>query len=129
MDLGVLITAVIGTITTFCSGFFTWLFSKKKYNAEVDSTTISNIEGSLKIYQNMVKDLGDKLDIYGRIIDKNKSELLKLRNVMIRMMGKICTVETCKMRCPYTEDEIKDLLKILDFDFDETDSKKNQVRP
>ena len=125
MDLGVLITAVIGTITTFCSGFFTWLFSKKKYNAEVDSTTISNIEGSLKIYQNMVKDLGDKLDIYGRIIDKNKSELLKLRNVMIKMMGKICTVETCKMRCPYTEDEIKDLLKILDFDFDETDSKKN----
>ena len=125
MDLGVLITAVIGTITTFCSGFFTWLFSKKKYNAEVDSTTISNIEESLKIYQNIVKDLGEKLDTYGRIIDKNKSELLKLRNVMIKMMGKICTVETCKMRCPYTEDEIKDLLKILDFDFDETDSKKN----
>lgn len=125
MDLGVLITAVIGTITTFCSGFFTWLFSKKKYNAEVDSTTISNIEESLKIYQNIVKDLGDKLDIYGRIIDRNKSELLKLRNVMIRMMGKICTVETCKMRCPYTEGEIKDLLKILDFDFDETDSKEN----
>ena len=125
MDLGVLITAVIGTITTFCSGFFTWLFSKKKYDAEVDSTTISNIEESLKIYQNIVKDLGEKLDTYGRIIDKNKSELLKLRNVMIKMMGKICTVETCKMRCPYTEDEIKDLLKILDFDFDETNSKKN----
>lgn len=125
MDLGVLITAGIGIVTTFCSGLFTWLFSKKKYNAEVDSTTISNIEESLKIYQGIVKDLGNKLDLYGRIIDKNRSELLKLRNVMIKMMGKICTVETCKMRCPYTEDEMADLLKILDFDFDETDLKEN----
>lgn len=129
MDSGILITAGIGIITTFCSGLFTWLFSKKKYNAEVDSTTISNIEESLTIYQNIVNDLGKKVDTYGRIIDKNKGELLKLRNVMIKMMGKICTVETCKRRCPYTEDEMEDLLRILDFDFNETDPKKNQVRP
>lgn len=125
MDLGVLITAGVGIITTFCSGLFTWLFSKKKYNAEVDGTTISNIEESLHVYRDIVKDLDERLDIYGRMADKNKSELIKLRNVMIKMIGKICTVETCKKRCPYTEDEMGDLLRILDFDFNETDPKEN----
>ena len=51
MDLGILVTAGIGTVTTFCSAFFTFLFSKKKYNAEVASTQISNMQASLDIYQ------------------------------------------------------------------------------
>ena len=57
MDLQVLITAGVGIVTTFCSGFFAFLFSKKKYNAEVDSKQIANIKSTLDIYQNMVKDL------------------------------------------------------------------------
>lgn len=125
MDLGVLITASTGVITTFCSGFFTWIFSRKKYNAEVDTTTIDNLKATMDIYQEIVKDLGKKLDIYGRIIDRNRGELIKIRNVMIKMIGKICTIETCKNRCPYSEHEMEDLLKILDFDFDETDLKEN----
>lgn len=125
MDLGVLITASTGVITTFCSGFFTWIFSRKKYNAEVDTTTIDNLKATMDIYQEIVKDLGKKLDIYGRIIDRNRGELIKIKNVMIKMIGKICTIETCKNRCPYSEHEMEDLLKILDFDFDETDLKEN----
>lgn len=125
MDLGVLITAGIGIITTFFSGFFTWIFSRRKYNAEVDTTTIDNLKATMDIYQEIVKDLGKKLDIYGKIIDRNRGELIKIRNVMIKMIGKICTVETCKNRCPYSEHEMEDLLKILDFDFDETDLKEN----
>ena len=125
MDLGVLITASTGVITTFCSGFFTWIFSRKKNNAEVDTTTIDNLKATMDIYQEIVKDLGKKLDIYGRIIDRNRGELIKIRNVMIKMIGKICTIETCKNRCPYSEHEMEDLLKILDFDFDETDLKEN----
>lgn len=125
MDLGVLITASIGIVTTFFSGFFTWIFSRKKYNAEVDTTTIDNLKATMDIYQEIVKDLGNKLDIYGRIIDRNRGELIKIRNVMIKMIGKICTVETCKNRCPYSEHEMEDLLKILDFDFDETNPKEN----
>lgn len=121
MDLGVIITAIIGIITTFFSSLFTWVFTRKKYNAEVDTTSIENIKASLEVYQNMVKDLGRKLDIYGKIIDKNKGDLIRLKNVVIKMMGKICTVESCKNRCPYTDSEINDLLEVLDFDVDEPD--------
>ena len=125
MDLGVLITAGIGTVTTFCSAFFTFIFSKKKYNAEVDSTRISNMQASLDIYQDMVKDLGRKLDLYSKIVDKNKAEVIKLKSVVIKMIGKICTVESCKSRCPYSDTELDDLFKLLDFDTDETDYKEN----
>lgn len=125
MDLQVLITAGVGIVTTFCSGFFAFLFSKKKYNAEVDSTRISNMQASLDIYQDMVKDLGRKLDLYSKIVDKNKAEVIKLKSVVIKMMGKICTIESCKNRCPYSDSELDDLFKLLDFDTDETNYKEN----
>ena len=125
MDLGVLITAGIGTVPTFCSAFFTFIFSKKKYNAEVDSTRISNMQASLDIYQDMVKDLGRKLDLYSKIVDKNKAEVMKLKSVVIKMIGKICTIESCKNRCPYSDTELDDLFKLLDFDTDETNYKEN----
>lgn len=123
MDLGVIITACIGIVTTFFSSLITRVFTKRKYNAEVDTTTIENIKASLKVYQDMVRDLGRKLDIYGKIIDKNKGDLIRLKNVVIKMMGKICTVESCKNRCPYTDTEIEDLLRVLDFDVDDGEYK------
>lgn len=125
MDLQVLITAGVGIVTTFCSGFFAFLFSKKKYNAEVDSTQISNMQASLDIYQDMVRDLGRKLDLYSKIVDKNKAEVMRLKSVVIKMIGKICTVESCKNRCPYSDTELDDLFRLLDFDTDETDYKEN----
>ena len=125
MDLGVLITAGIGIVTTFCSALFTFLFSKKKYNAEVDSTQIANMKASLDIYQDIVKDLGRKLDLYSKIVDKNKSEVIRLKSVVIKMIGKICTIESCKNRCPYSDSELDDLFRLLDFDTDETDYKEN----
>ena len=123
MDIGVIITALIGVVTTFCSSFFTWIFTRRKYNAEAEGLNIDNIQDSLNVYQDMVKDLGRKLDIYGKIIDKNKGDLLRLKNVVIKMMGKICTVESCKSRCPYTNEETEALLHLLDFDVDEEEYK------
>lgn len=125
MDLGVIITGIIGAFTTFCSGFCSWIFTRKKYNAEVDSTAIDNIEASLKVYQDMVKDLGRKLDVYGKIVDKSRGDLIRIKNVVINMMGKICTVESCKNRCPYTDEETNNLLHLLDFDVDEEEYKES----
>lgn len=128
MDLGVIITALVGVVTTFCSSLFTWIFTRRKYNAEAEGISIDNIKASLDVYQDMVKDLGRKLDVYGKIIDKTKGNLLKLKNVVIKMMGKICTVESCKNRCPYTDEEVESLLHLLDFDVDEEEYKL-KVKP
>ena len=125
MDLGVLITAGIGIVTTFCSALFTFLFTRRKYNAEVDNAQIGNMKASLYIYQDMVKDLVRKLDLYSKIVDKNKSEVIRLKSVVSKMIGKICTIESCKNRCPYSDSELDDLFRLLDFDTDETDYKEN----
>lgn len=124
MEFGTLVTAFIGAFTTFLSGFTSWFFTRRKYNAEVDSTAIDNIEASLKVYQDMVKDLGRKLDVYGKIVDKSRGDLIRVKNVVINMMGKICTVESCKNRCPYSSEETETLLKLLDFEVDESEFKE-----
>lgn len=121
---GVVLTAIIGVVTSFCSSLITWLFTKRKYNAEVDTVNLSNIESAIEIYKAMVLDLGKKLDVYGKIIDKNKADLIRVKNVVVRMMGKICTVESCKNRCPYSSEETEALLKLLDFEVDETEFKE-----
>ena len=124
MMSGVVLTAIIGVVTSFCSSLITWIFTKRKYNAEVDTVNLSNIESAIEIYKSMVLDLGKKLDIYGKIIDKNKADLIRVKNVVVRMMGKICTVESCKNRCPYSSEETEALLKLLDFEVDETEFKE-----
>lgn len=124
MMSGVVLTAIIGVVTSFCSSLITWLFTKRKYNAEVDTVNLSNIESAIEIYKAMVLDLGKKLDVYGKIIDKNKADLIRVKNVVVRMMGKICTVESCKNRCPYSSEETEALLKLLDFEVDETEFKE-----
>ena len=44
MNIDVIITAIIGVCTTAASSLITWLFSKRKYNAEVDNNVISNLQ-------------------------------------------------------------------------------------
>lgn len=124
MMSGVVLTAIIGVVTSFCSSLITWIFTKRKYNAEVDTVNLSNIKSAIEIYKAMVLDLGKKLDVYGKIIDKNKADLIRVKNVVVRMMGKICTVESCKNRCPYSSEETEALLKLLDFEVDETEFKE-----
>lgn len=128
MDLQILITAGVGIVTTFCSGFFAFLFSKKKYNAEVDSKQIANIKSTLDIYQNMVKDLGERIDYYSNMMDKNKSDVIKLKNIVVKMVGKICTLMSCQNRCAYNDKELADLFKTLDLDIDEINCKENCIK-
>lgn len=122
MDVGVLITAGIGIFTTFCSGLFTWLFSKKKYNAEVDSKTIENVSSSLEVYKNIVSDLERKIDSYIAISEENRLEVIRLKGIVYRLINKVCTDGTCTNRQPYSAKEVEDIMGMLN----ETDIKKNK---
>lgn len=53
----------IGTIITgFAGGFFGWFFTRRKQLAMAKSTELENVEKSLSIYRQMVKDLKQELD-------------------------------------------------------------------
>lgn len=103
--MDVLITAGIGTITTFASGWISWFFARKKYNAEVDNNLIINMQKSLDFYQKLADDTSKRLE---EVLHRNtelekrdeklEEEVRQLRNQMITLMGQICMDLTCKVR-------------------------------
>lgn len=51
-----IIIAIAGAFTTIVSGFVSWFFAKRKYNAEVDSNLIENMQNSLEFYKALADD-------------------------------------------------------------------------
>ena len=45
-----------GAISTIVSGFVSWFFAKRKYNAEVDNSLITNMQESLELYKTLADD-------------------------------------------------------------------------
>jgi len=85
-----LIEKVIYVVSTVAVSLVTYLMGKRKQEADTDSTTLQNLEKSLLIYQNMVSDMGDKIDILSKkisdlektietLMDENKKLKLKIK--------------------------------------------------
>lgn len=53
IDTGIIITGVVGLVTTIVSSLLTWLLSRKKYNAEVNHDEIVNMKESLEFYKDL----------------------------------------------------------------------------
>ena len=51
-----------GVIATIVSGFSSWFFAKRKYNAEVDNNLITNMQESLEFYKALADDNKARLD-------------------------------------------------------------------
>lgn len=98
MDLGVIITAVIGVITSFTSAWISWFFTRKKYSAEVDETVIHNMKESLEFYQKLSNDNRERLE---EVLKRNmelEREIADLRKQIFQLMSTICTDLTCQLR-------------------------------
>lgn len=56
------IAILAGVITTIVSGFTSWFFTKRKYNAEVDNNLIGNMQESLEFYKTLADDNKHRLE-------------------------------------------------------------------
>lgn len=98
IDLGILITGGVGIITTVISGWTSWFFARRKYNSEVDSNLIENMQQSLEFYEKLSDDNKNRLD---EVLKRNvelKQEIRDLRKQMFSLMNSICTDLTCQLR-------------------------------
>ena len=105
MDLGIIITAVIGAITTFTSAWVSWFFTRRKYNTEVDQNIRYNMKESLDFYKQLSDDNRSRLE---EVLSRNEElekrndrleeEVKKLRDQMFVLMNQICLDLTCKIR-------------------------------
>lgn len=98
VDFDILITGGVGVITTIVGSWATWVFSRKKYNAEVDGTKIENLAKIIDIQNNQIKNLQERLEL---TLERNKTleqEVVELRRSMFNLMSNICLDLTCKHR-------------------------------
>lgn len=73
-----IIAIIGGFITSVLSGFTSWFFAKKKYNAEVDNHLITNMQESLEFYKTLADDNKVRLE---SVLQEN-AELRKEVNEM-----------------------------------------------
>lgn len=107
IESGILITALIGIVTTFTSGSTAWFFARKKYNSEVDNSLINNMKESLEFYTRLSEDNKLRLD---RALSRNEElekEVKELRQQVMGLMTSICTDLSCQIRKGNYEDVIK----------------------
>lgn len=83
--MGELGIALTGLFTTIVSGFTSWFFTKKKYNAEVDNNLISNMQDSLEFYKALADDNKRRLD---EVLNENedlRKEVSELREQVSKL--------------------------------------------
>ena len=103
--IDVIITGAVGIVTSIVSGTVSWLTAKKKYNAEVDSTLIQNLQSSLEFYKNLVDDNTRRLE---DVLERNKDlekrnqaleeKVSNISNQMFTLMTEICLDFSCTKR-------------------------------
>lgn len=97
-DIQVIITGIVGLITTVTSGWVSWLFAKKKYNAEVDTDLIENMQKSLDFYMKLSDDNKARLDEALKRNDVLEEEIRDLRKQIFELMNNICYDLQCTVR-------------------------------
>ena len=74
-----------GVITSIVSGFASWFFTKRKYNAEVDNNLIGNMQESLEFYKTLADDNKQRLE---EVLQENaelRKEISDLREQVDRL--------------------------------------------
>lgn len=98
IDIQVIVTGIVGLITTVTSGWVSWLFAKKKYNAEVDNEIIENMQKSLDFYTKLSDDNKARLEEALKRNENLEKEIRQLRQQMFELMSNICYDMTCELR-------------------------------
>lgn len=118
IDIQVIVTGVVGLITTVTSGWVSWLFAKKKYNAEVDSNVIENMKQSLEFYTKLSDDNKIRLEEALKRNEFLEEEIRQVRQQMFELMNNICYDMTCELRArtakklPKEKDKCNDTKKM-----------------
>ena len=100
------ITALVGVICSGLSGLITFLLTKRKYNSEVESQQIQNLNNAFALYQKTMdstinsqkKAFEDKIDELQKENSQLRQQVSQLQMEMINILGTICLDTTCKMR-------------------------------
>lgn len=98
IDYTIIISSIVGVISSTVTGFVTFFQTKKKYYAEVDSNLIQNLHEALEFYKNISDDNKKRLE---ELSEKNKQlekEVGELRDKVFTLMENVCYKYSCTVR-------------------------------
>ena len=108
-----IVTAIVTLFCSTASGVVTFILTKRKYSAEVDSQQIDNMGKSFDIYKKMMEESleAQKNSMQSEINtlktgyemvkgenDSLKAQVAQLQMQMLNILGSLCLDSTCKLR-------------------------------
>lgn len=97
-----IVVALIGLLTTAVSSLITFFLTRRKYNLEMESKKIENMNDLFdyheKVYNETVKALNRKMELLQEENARQKQQIDNLNMQMLNLMGSICLDATCKLR-------------------------------
>ena len=90
--------ALIGVFSAVIGSWTSWFFARKKYNTEVDSNLIENMQKSLEFYMKLSDDNKERLEEALKRNDQLQKEVTELRTQVFKMMNSMCFNITCQLR-------------------------------
>lgn len=100
-----IIMALIGIASASISSFLTWIFNKKKQDAEVNHTVVEGMQNSLQFYEKLSEDtkarlqeaLEDRQKLYQKLEEQGR-EIAEIKTEMLKILAKVCYNLECKYR-------------------------------
>lgn len=93
-----IIIALIGILSTTISSVVTYMLTKRKYNAEVDSNVIQNLKDSLDFYKKICDDNSQRIDEYQKENQELRKRVNDLEQQVTYLKGKLCFTPDCPNR-------------------------------
>jgi len=90
-----IIIAFLGLLATAISSVLTYFFTKRKYNAEVDSQKIKNMHSLLDFYIKLCNDTNNRILELTRECDMLREKIEKLDIKIMKLQGKVCYRQNC----------------------------------
>lgn len=88
-----IITALTGLFCTIVSGWFTFLFTRRKYNAETDSQELRNTGDAFELYKKVtneaIKIQNDKIEQLQRENEALRRQINDLQMQVASLLGRV----------------------------------------
>lgn len=114
-DFGTLWSVLSYVFTSGLGGFFGWLFTRRKYNAEVESTRVQNFDAAIEAYKKMYEDMIDDLKTQnGELkeeVENLKQELSENRKQIITLTNFVLASAMRKADDSSDYTELKEIIK------------------
>lgn len=98
-----LITLAVATVPSALTGFVTWFLSKKKYQAEVETNELTNVETAIRIWresaeewQNHAKLVDSSMEEMRAALRASQEEVLKLRQELMNVKTELMHLKGAK---------------------------------